>query len=336
MSSESSSSPSAHDPAPLPGKSNFGDLIRNHPFLVSFGAWAICAVAYKAILFFVDELPVFPLSIGEVIYLLVLLTISLVGGAMIHQFRLRHLLRTANEIAEIQKKSEQLHSVGLLGLSRATSIRDNTMALHLRRVGALSEHIGRALSRNPKYQHYITEQYLADLKAAAALHDVGRIGIADTVLRKASGLNAEEFEMMKMHVIVGGDLISELERSLPFQSYYTLAKEVTYHHHQRWDGTGYPNVMRQPKEAGGDVFFVQDGIGAPLKGTEIPLSARIVAIADVYDAVVSRRRYRDPVSHDDAVALIEEKSGSHFDPDVVEAFLSVQKDVEWIVEEIKE
>jgi len=165
---------------------------------------------------------------------------------------------------------------------------------------------------------------------AAALHDIGRVGVADTVLHKAGGLTMPEFELMKMHVIIGGDLIAELQRNLPFRSYYQMAKEIAYHHHQRWDGTGYPNVLRQGEAP---TFFIQEGIGEPLRGEQIPLSARIVAVVDVYDALVSRRVYKEPVSHDEACRMIGEERGRHFDPDVIDAFIGVSPEVARIAQE---
>ncbi|MFH1760773.1 MAG: HD domain-containing phosphohydrolase, partial [bacterium] len=152
------------------------------------------------------------------------------------------------------------------------------------------------------------------------LHDIGKVGIKDEILLKEDKLTGDEFEIMKMHTIIGGNIISELERKLKFRSFFTLGKEIAYHHHQRYDGTGYPNIFKN------NIMLVEKGVGEPLSGEKIPLSARIVALADVYDALISKRCYKQPMLHDDAKKYVTEQSGKHFDPDVVAAFIRRERE----------
>lgn len=243
----------------------------------------------------------------------------------------QYLDQVQGEVRKGAEMTQKFNEVSILGLSKITEARDVSTATHLKRMGELSYLIARQLGRNSQYKDYITEQYCKDIKVAAPLHDIGRVGIPDHVLHKESGLSFSEFEMMKMHVIIGGDLISELQKSLPYRTYYTLAKDIAYHHHQKFDGTGYPNILREGDQ---ESYFIQDGIGEALKGSDIPLSARIVAVADVYDALVSRRVYKEPFSHDSAVMTIQEESGKHFDPDVVNAFMEVHLELERIIDEV--
>jgi len=136
---------------------------------------------------------------------------------------------------------------------------------------------------------------------SSILHDIGKVGISDTLLRKPGPLNAEEYDEIKRHTTLGGVALRAVEALLGGDSFLTLGKEVAYHHHEYWDGRGYPRGLR---------------------GEEIPLSARIVAVADVYDAVTSRRVYKRSYSHDEAVELIVADRGGQFAPDVVAAFLA--------------
>lgn len=147
---------------------------------------------------------------------------------------------------------------------------------------------------------------MQNLIIAAPLHDVGKIKISDTVLNKKGKLTDDEFALMKTHVTEGGKIISMALNGITGDTYLDMAKDVATYHHERWDGRGYM---------------------AGLKGAEIPLSARIMAVADVFDALVSKRSYKEPYPFDEAVGIIEEESGTHFDPRVVSAFLMIKEEV---------
>jgi len=135
------------------------------------------------------------------------------------------------------------------------------------------------------------------------LHDLGKIAIPDHVLLKKGALSTEEFALMKRHIELGAGVIDVVESKLGPTGFLRIAKEIILGHHEKWDGTGYPRC---------------------LAGDEIPVSARLMAVADVYDALISRRVYKPPLAHEKAVQIIKEGSGTHFDPDVVEAFLRIQ------------
>ncbi|MBO7130995.1 MAG: HD domain-containing protein [Fibrobacterales bacterium] len=306
-------------------------VCQNHFFATGVVAWSAVFAVNRLAVLLMDRGRVGDFRREEWVFFLMLLPVCLAGAFLLSGGLKRQQLRARLRLESAQKRNDQFRKASTIGFARVTAARDASTALHLRRVGRMAETIARALSHNQKYRSYVTEQYIADLSIAAALHDVGRVGITDDILRKTGSLTASEFESMKMHVIVGGDLIAELQRSLPFRSYFELAREIAYHHHQRWDGTGYPNVLQNGNKT---AFFVQSGVGAPLAGEKIPLSARIVAVADVYDALVSKRPYKDPIPHEEAVRTILAERGTHFDPDVVDAFDSVKEEMKRIVREI--
>jgi PAS domain S-box-containing protein len=134
---------------------------------------------------------------------------------------------------------------------------------------------------------------------SAPLHDIGKVGIRDNILLKPGKLTDEEFELMKKHTLLGGDVIRRAEKILGEGSFLNFAREITEFHHEKWDGSGYPKG---------------------LKGNEIPLCARLMALADVYDALVNKRVYKQPIPHEEAARIVHDGSGSHFDPALVEIF----------------
>jgi response regulator RpfG family c-di-GMP phosphodiesterase len=156
----------------------------------------------------------------------------------------------------------------------------------------------------PAYEDYITEKYIEDIYQSSILHDIGKVGIQDSVLLKPGKLNAEEFDIMKRHAALGGDALAEIESWTEGRSFLTIGIEIAYYHHEKWDGTGYPDGR---------------------KGEDIPLAARIVAIADVYDALTTKRLYKEAFTHEKSRGIIISLKGSHFDPDVVDAFLANEK-----------
>ncbi|MBL8025279.1 MAG: HD domain-containing protein [Fibrobacteres bacterium] len=225
------------------------------------------------------------------------------------------------EIGERTRERDEIQKVSILGLSKITEYRDPETGNHVIRMAHYSKMIARALRDNPKYRHYITDTYVDEIFISAPLHDIGKVGIEDAVLKKPGKLTPEEFEMMKYHTVYGGDTLRDVERQLTFRSFLTLGKEIAYNHHQKWDGTGYPNY---PPEGGHCTLNIPGH--KPLKGTEIPLSSRIVALADVYDALTSKRCYKSAVPPEKAKAIILEEKGRHFDPDIVDAFLACESE----------
>jgi putative two-component system response regulator len=161
------------------------------------------------------------------------------------------------------------------------------------------------LSTHPRFSSFLTSQNINLLFKSAPLHDIGKVGIPDRILLKPGRLTPEEFEIMKTHTTLGRDAIAHAEQELGADvEFLTLAKEIAYSHQEKWDGSGYPQG---------------------LAGDQIPISARLMAVADVYDALISRRVYKDAMPHEQAVDIIKQTSGRHFDPDVVDAFLAIEE-----------
>jgi response regulator RpfG family c-di-GMP phosphodiesterase len=155
----------------------------------------------------------------------------------------------------------------------------------------------------PELADYIPPEYIDDIFQSSILHDIGKVGIPDAILLKPGRLTTEEFEVIKRHTTLGGDAIRAIESRIKESSFLLMGKEIAYHHHEKWDGSGYPKG---------------------LKGDEIPLSARIVALADVYDALTTKRFYKEAYSHEKSKQIILNLKHSHFDPQVVEAFVKLE------------
>ena len=190
--------------------------------------------------------------------------------------------------------------------------RDENTGGHIKRTAKYVEIIARELKRREAYPEILTEEHLADMIVAAPLHDIGKIHISDTILNKPGRLTEEEFETMKSHTTSGQNLLNHARRELGEYEYLNIAVEMAAYHHEWWNGKGYP-----------------DGI----KGEEIPLCARIMAVADVFDALSSRRCYKDAMPLEKAYAIIREETGTHFDPKVAEAFFAVTGEIEAAMED---
>ncbi len=213
---------------------------------------------------------------------------------------------------------KETQNVSVMGFTRLAEARDPDTGDHIIRMAHFCKLLAEHLAQKKKYERYITPSYIEEIYISAPLHDIGKVGIKDDILLKEGKLTEQEFEIMKMHTIIGGNVIAELERKLHFRTFFTLGKEIAYHHHQKWNGTGYPNIFKE------DIMLVEEGVGKPLAGEQIPLAARIVALADVYDALVSKRCYKRAFPHEAAADIIVAERGEHFDPEIVDAFLEVK------------
>ena len=180
--------------------------------------------------------------------------------------------------------------------------RDPETGGHIKRIKHYVVELAKELQRNSPYSLKITDAYVELLSLSAPLHDIGKVGVKDSILLKPGKLTTEEFEEMKRHTVHGYEAILAAESNLGDNSFLKVANEITYFHHERWDGLGYP-------------------LG--LKGEDIPLSARIMSIADVYDALVSKRVYKDVIDHDSAVKIIFEGKDHQFDGVLVSAFMNI-------------
>ena len=234
----------------------------------------------------------------------------------------RGVLRDVTERLKVQREKKrleaQLHearAATILGLAKLAEYRDEGTGTHLERMREYARLIAEQMAKRPKYRGYITPAYIEDIYRSSILHDIGKVGVPDAILLKPSGLTPEEFEIIKRHTTLGGEALEAIEQRIEGTSFLTMAKEIAYHHHEKWDGTGYPKG---------------------LKGEAIPLSARFVALADVYDALTSKRFYKEAYSHEKARDIIMGLQGSHFDPDVVEAFLASEEEFSHICSELQE
>ncbi|MGM9941918.1 MAG: HD-GYP domain-containing protein [Bulleidia sp.] len=204
---------------------------------------------------------------------------------------------------------EYYHNEMVMGFATLIENKDDSTGGHIRRTSAYALLIAENMSKNRKYRNIIDRDYLNSLNKATPMHDIGKIGIPDAVLQKPGKLTDEEFEIIKQHPSIGGNIIRETFGHLFDENFESMAYDVAMYHHEKWNGTGYPNG---------------------LKGTEIPLSARIVAVADVFDAISARRCYRDAMPLDECYRIIQEGSGKDFDPEVVDAFMADKNKVEEI------
>jgi putative two-component system response regulator len=188
----------------------------------------------------------------------------------------------------------------IIALGSIAETRDNETGNHIRRTSAYVRIMSERLTMQPAYRTMFSVDDWALIWKSAPLHDIGKVGIPDNILLKPGRLTSEEFEIMKRHTVLGRDaLVAAEDRANATQSFLHIARVIAYSHHERWDGTGYPEG---------------------LAGTSIPIAARLMAVADVYDALISKRVYKDAFSHQAAVDLIRAESGRHFDPDIVACF----------------
>jgi len=205
-----------------------------------------------------------------------------------------------NKLRESFEEIRETQSAAIIGFAKLTEYRDKDTGRHLERIREYTRIMALTLRDLPKYRDYITDEYLEDLTLSSILHDVGKVGIEDKILLKPGRLTEHEFDLIKEHVSLGGEALEAVDKKLKKKSFLTMGKEIARYHHERWDGKGYPQG---------------------LKGDEIPLSARIVSIADVYDALVSTRPYKAACSHTEAVQIIASEKGTQFDPEIVDAFM---------------
>ncbi|OFA05805.1 two-component system response regulator [Duganella sp. HH101] len=225
--------------------------------------------------------------------------------------RVHDFLRDQNNFleTEIEKRTREivaLQDVTIHTMASLAETRDSETGNHIRRTAHYVKTLAEKLRTNPRFSDFLTDKNIELLFKSAPLHDIGKVGIPDRILLKPGRFEGNEFEIMKTHTTLGRDAIRQAERELGLEvDFLKFAKEIAYGHQEKWDGSGYPEG---------------------LSGDNIPISARLMAVADVYDALISRRVYKDGMSHEAAVAIIAEGRGQHFDPDMVDAFMELQQD----------
>lgn len=216
------------------------------------------------------------------------------------------------EVARRTRQVEAIQDVTVLAMSSMAETRDNETGHHILRTQRYVRRLAEALRDHPRFRQTLTEDYIKLLFKSAPLHDIGKVGIPDQILLKPGRLTPDEFEIMKTHTTVGYESIARAERALGTElEFLQLAKEIALSHQEKWDGSGYPQG---------------------LAGDAIPLSARLMAIADVYDALISKRVYKSAMTHEEALAILAEGRGKHFDPDILDAFLEIHEDFRAIAE----
>ena len=216
---------------------------------------------------------------------------------------------------EVEKRTREVQvvqDVTIMAMASLAETRDNETGNHIRRTQNYVRALALQLRKHPRFASQLDDAMVETLYKSAPLHDIGKVGIPDAILLKPGKLTPEEFEVMKTHTTLGRDAIIAAEKLIDAPStFLRLAREIAHYHQEKWDGSGYPDK---------------------LAGESIPLSARLMAVADVYDALISRRVYKPPFPRDKAVAIIREGRDKHFDPAIVDAFLVIEEEFHAIAE----
>ncbi|MNK78420.1 Cyclic di-GMP phosphodiesterase response regulator RpfG [compost metagenome] len=260
------------------------------------------------------------LELGAVDYITKPIRPALVLARVDTQLKLKaaqDFLRDHNDYLEreVERRTREviaIQDVAIQAMASLAETRDNETGNHIRRTQHYIKVLAEHLRDHPRFSHFLTEDTIALLFKSAPLHDIGKIGIPDHILLKPGRYTEEEFEIMKTHTTLGRDAIQHAEDQLGIRAeFLSLAKEIAYSHQEKWDGSGYPQG---------------------LAGDDIPVSARLMAVADVYDALISRRVYKAGMPHAQAVEIIRQGRGTHFDPDICDAFLVCVEQFQTIAE----
>ena len=230
-----------------------------------------------------------------------------IGVAYMVLTRLRKDLSQSRSESEMrllnrEKDLVRTRNAVIFGLAKLADYRDRETGQHLERIALYSTCLAKALRRDPRFEGRIPASFVKLIGISSVLHDIGKVAVEDAILRKEGRLDPDERERMQMHTGVGAQCIREIEQRLGNCNFLSMARDIAQCHHERWDGMGYPNK---------------------LAGNDIPFAARVVAIADVYDALASKRVYKDAYPHEKCVQLIAESSGTQFDPEITDVFLQV-------------
>lgn len=219
--------------------------------------------------------------------------------------------RVAEQVKEIA--SAQLGMI--FAMSKLAESRDPETGEHLERMREYCRILAAELKNLPKYADVITQEFIDDLYSASPLHDIGKVGVPDHILTKQGELTESEWKIMKTHPVIGADTLRAVNKKHPDMSLINMGVDIAEGHHEKWDGSGYPHGK---------------------KGEEIPLSARILALGDAYDAMTTKRCYKEAFSHESTCKIILEGSSKHFDPDVVQAFMARENEFITIKDQFKD
>lgn len=219
------------------------------------------------------------------------------------------------KVRERTRLIERTNSATIYCLAALAETRDPETGQHIKRTQEYVRELALELRNNEEYKDILTDEYIDLLYKSAPLHDIGKVGVRDSILLKPGKLTPEEFEEMKMHTIYGGESLMVGIKELGEDSFLTVAKEIALTHHEKWDGSGYPKGLSKK---------------------DIPISGRLMALSDVYDALISKRVYKGALTHEEAKNIILNGRGTHFDPDIVDAFVRIESKFIEIMERFME
>lgn len=220
------------------------------------------------------------------------------------------ILQQTEELAHKQQELMAIQQEVIISMANLIEGRDDNTGGHIKRTSQYVELIARALKDKGRFNDLLSDEYIENLCKAAPMHDIGKICISDIILKKPGGLTEEEFDIMKQHAEQGGNVISSTMGKIEKKEFLDIAFDIATYHHEKWNGRGYPQGLREE---------------------QIPLSARIMAVADVFDALVSKRCYKEALDSKEAFKIIEESSGSHFDPEIAKIFIELRESIEEIL-----
>lgn len=231
--------------------------------------------------------------------------------SIIYSYRILNNLEEKNSFFKEKSESNEkriteIQNNTIMGIADLVESRSGETGQHVKRTSHLVNLILLQAKKQGKWAEILSDQYIDYVTRAAPMHDLGKIIISDTILNKPGKLTPEEFEIMKTHAEAGGKIIHDIIGGVAEKEYVDIAADIANYHHEKWNGKGYPTGR---------------------KGKEIPLCARIMAVADVFDALITERCYKKPMSYEDAFALIEKEAGEHFDPEVVALFMELKDEI---------
>jgi HD-GYP domain-containing protein (c-di-GMP phosphodiesterase class II) len=272
-------------------------------------ALVLTAIALFLLSIFIYNFDIFPAFFGEqsALYWSVISGNTIVLIALIMVSSSIMIQALSNVIERLDRKVQELsdtEDATIETFATLAECRDTDTGYHISRTKMYVEVIARTLQKRSKYQIELSDEYIELLSKSAPLHDIGKIGIPDKILLKKGKLTPEEMEIMKRHTVYGRNALLQSEKKLGSNSFLHLAAEIAYTHQERWNGSGYPQG---------------------LKGEEIPLSGRIMAIADVYDALRSERPYKEKMDHEEAIGYLQKHSGILFDPEIISLLPELEK-----------
>lgn len=282
----------------------------NHRNLHNWERWLLCAVGILMLVFSNMAVANVESTDGKAYTSQYALNMCIMGiTAFILTVTIIVLIIQGNKRSYYHEQVSDMQFNIITTMADIVESRDGNTGGHIRRTAKYVEVIAKTLRKQEKFPDILTDQYMADMIVAAPLHDIGKIHVSDIILNKPGRLTEEEFEIMKSHAAAGKELLLRAKQQLGESTYLNIAIDMAAYHHEWWNGTGYPDKIT---------------------GQDIPLCARIMAVADVFDALVSKRCYKSAMPLEKAYSIISEESGTHFDPEVVEAFFASIDQIEMV------